>query len=239
MVLPSGRTRCRTIAIVRRRRHRGTAADRRARAGLRRRAYDANPEFATRRRSASAYQSPTTPPPSTRYDVRTDARTLAEADGGARRLRPVRATRPSASTRTARDGARSPGLARLPKGREARTGPTRATSTATARTASHADSASRRPRVAPRPRGRLRDGPHPRRRRHRQGVARPGAHGEQDEHVHRFHRRRRGAREAGWAKRDAIGIAGAERRRAADGRGHRTCGRTCCAAWSPASRSST
>ena len=61
--------------------------------------------------------------------------------------------------------------------------------------------------------------PHPRRRRPRQALARPGPHAAEEEHLHRLHRRSRVPDRAEVRGRAQPGDRGRQRRRAADGRG--------------------
>ena len=116
-----------------------------------------------------------------------------EADRGPRRLRPV-ALRLGAALRDGRRRHEGPDLGRLPQGlRRRRQGPAAPDGLRLLRRAV-GRGIQLEPRQPARPRRRLRRRPHPRRRRPRQEVARPGADDVEEEHLHRLHRRGRGPR---------------------------------------------
>ncbi len=150
----------------------------------------ANPEFDTTTLRFT-YQSLVTPSSVFDYDMDDAAAHAAEAAGGARRVRSGAATKRSASGRPRATARRC--RSRSSTGRASRsTAARRCCCTATARTASRMSPTFSSTRLEPaRPRLRLRDRPHPRRRRAGRGVARAGTDDAEDEHVHRLHRLRR------------------------------------------------
>ena len=89
------------------------------------------------------------------------------------------------------DGVQGPDLAGLPEGPEARRQQPGAALRLRLVRLVEDGRLQLEPLQPPRPRRRLRHGLHPRRRRAGQEVARPGPDAQEEEHVHRLHRRRR------------------------------------------------
>ena len=154
-----------------------------------------------------------------------------QAAAGARRLRPPRATRPSASSPPPPTACRCPSRSSTARGlRRDGTAPVFLYGYGVLRLPP-ARHLLLEPAEPPRPRRRRRPRPRPRRRRAGQGLARRRADAEEEEHLHRLHRRRRApARRRRTAPRPAR-HRGRQRGRPADGRGGEPAARTSSRRW--------
>ena len=197
-----------------------------------------NPEFDTTTIRFN-YQSMVTPSSVYDYDLNTRQRTLLKRQEVLGGYDPANyeARRDLGGGARRHEGA---GVDRLPQRARSSTARRRCCSTPTARTARRMTPTFSSSRLSLLDRGvDLRAGLHPRRRRARRGMARAGPHDEEDEHVQRLHRLRRLPGQEQVHVSGPARDSGRQRRRTADGRGRRTCGRICSRRSSRRCRSST
>ena len=183
------RRRCRACASSDAARPATSDGDRRSPSRSTRSSPSATPS-STRRRSATRYQSFITPASVYDYDMATRRANAPEADARCSAATTRRATAPSGVDADGAGRHEGPDLARLPEGPRRATARRRCCLTAYG---SYGDSPtptfSLQPLQPARSRRRLRHRAHPRRRRARQALARPGPHDDEEEHLHRLHRR--------------------------------------------------